>query len=395
MFDTVPSIDSTNRFTMTNRRHFLRNAALGGLAGATSLLVPRAFAAEGGSRSTHDPDTLPANPGQATGYRPPAKYGAGGTQLGNMFFETSDDTGEAMLQVQWDAGVRYFDTSPWYGLGLSERRLGHFLDGQARGDYVLSSKVGRLLTPDASMDSHGIWAGDLNFNYRYDYTSTGVRRSVEDSLQRLGVPSLDIVFIHDLAPSNKDLDDYDARLKTAIEGAMPELTKMRDEGLIKGWGMGVNDIEPSLAALDNAEPNVILQATRYNLMEHEDALERLFPKCEAQGCSVVIGAPLGAGFLAGKDRWLYGDDMPEGYPEKRARISEIAKQHGTDLRTAALQFTAAPKIVSATIPGARDAKQARENAASMRATIDPAFWQALKDEGLIAEAAPTALDTSA
>ena len=274
--------------------------------------------------------------------------------------------------------------------------MGHFLDGKQRDDYVLSSKVGRLLTPDASMDSHGIWAGDLNFNYRYDYTAAGVRRSVEDSLQRLGVPSLDMVFIHDLAPSNDDLDDYDAQLKTAIDGAMPELTKMREEGLIKAWGMGVNDIEPALAALDNAEPNVLLQATRYTLMNHDDALERLFPKCEAQGCSVVIGAPLGAGFLAGKDRWLYsGDAIPDGYREKRARISEIASVHGTDLRTAALQFTAAPSIVSATIPGARDARQARENAASMRASIAPAFWQALKREGLINADAPTELTQKA
>jgi D-threo-aldose 1-dehydrogenase len=379
---------------MTSRRNFLRTAALGGVAGAASLFVPRAFAADNAAQPKHSPDSMPANPGDgaAVGYRPPHKYGAGGTQAGNMFFETSDETVEAMMQAHWDAGVRYFDTSPWYGLGLSERRVGHFLDGQARDNYVLSTKVGRLLTPDVSMDSHGIWAGDLNFNYRYDYTAAGVRRSVEDSLQRLGVPSLDVVFIHDLAPSNKDLDDYDAQLKTAIEGAMPELTKMRDEGLIKGWGMGVNDIEPALAALDNAEPNAILQATRYTLMNHDDALERLFPKCEAQDCSVVIGAPLGAGFLAGKDRWLYsGDSIPDGYREKRARISEIAKAHGTDLRTAALQFTAAPSIVSATIPGARNAQQARENAASMRASIDPDFWQALKREGLISEAAPTAL----
>ena len=379
---------------MTSRRHFLRTAALGGFAGAASWFVPRAFAADSNAAATrHSPNSLPANPddGSAAGYRPATKYGAGGTQAGNMFFETSDATVEAMMQAHWDAGVRYFDTSPWYGLGLSERRVGHFLDGKPRGDYVLSSKVGRLLTPDASMDSHGIWAGDLNFNYRYDYTAAGVRRSVEDSLQRLGVPSLDMVFIHDLAPSNKDLDDYDAQLAIAIEGAMPELTKMRDEGLIKGWGMGVNDIEPALAALEHAEPNVILQATRYTLMNHDDALERLFPVCEAQDCSVVIGAPLGAGFLAGKDRWLYGDGIPDGYREKRARIESIAKAHGTDLRTAALQFTAAPAIVSATIPGARNAQQARENAASMRATIDPAFWQALKHEGLISEAAPTAL----
>ena len=165
--------------------------------------------------------------------------------------------------------------------------------------------------------------------------------------------------------------------------------------MIKAWGMGVNDIEPALAALDAADPDVILQATEYSLVKHEDALERLFPRVREKNASVVIGAPYNAGFLAGVDRWHYGGEMPDGVMAKRDRLRAVAKAHDVDLRTAALQFTAAPDVVSATIPGARNAEQARENAASMRASIDPAFWQAVKREGLINSDAPTELTQKA
>lgn len=374
---------------MPNRREFLAGASV--IAAAS--VVPRVWATEkrSGNGSGMEGAALPSDPPLASRLFPPEhKFGVGGTQLGNMFRVTSDDQAEGMLEASWESGVRYFDTSPWYGLGLSERRLGHFLDDKSPQDYVLSTKVGRLLIPDASVGSISIWEGDINFNYRYDYTAAGVRRSVEDSLQRLGVPKIDLVYVHDLAPSNEDLgDDWKTYLETALEGAMPELTRMREEGIIGGWGMGVNDIEPSLAAIDNADPDVILQATQYTLLNHEDALQRLFPKCRDNAVPLVIGAPLGSGFLAGTDYWMYSKDIPEGYREQRDRLSAIAREHGTDLRTAALQFTAAPEVVAATIPGARDARQARENRESMTAAIPAEFWQALKDERLIAQDAPT------
>ncbi|WP_106477671.1 aldo/keto reductase [Phytohalomonas tamaricis] len=374
---------------MPNRRDFLAGAALA----AAATAAPRLMAAEKHPEGDNNcvASTLPSNPPLASKLFPPEhRFGVGGTQLGNMFKVTPDEQAEAMLEASWASGVRYFDTSPWYGLGLSERRLGHFLDGKPPQEYVLSTKVGRLLIPDASVDSINIWHGDINFNYRYDYTAAGVRRSVEDSLQRLGVPKIDLVYIHDLAPSNEDMgDDWKKYLDTALKGAMPELTRMREEGIIGGWGMGVNDIEPSLAAIDNADPDVILQATQYTLIKHEDALNRLFPKCRDNDVSLVIGAPLGSGFLAGTNHWMYSTDIPDGYREQRERLSRIARDHGTDLRTAALQFTAAPDVVAATIPGARDAEQARQNYQSMTAKIPAEFWQTLKNEGLIAQNAPT------
>ncbi|RKR03492.1 D-threo-aldose 1-dehydrogenase [Kushneria sinocarnis] len=378
---------------MSNRREFLTRAAI---TAAATTVGSKALAAGNGQHSAGQAPgsgnpALPADPPLAMKRFPPKwQYGVGGTQLGNMFEVTPDDQAEAMLVAAWQGGTRYFDTSPWYGLGLSERRLGHFLDDKPLEEYVLSTKVGRLLMPDASVDEVGIWKGNLNFNYRYDYTAAGVRRSVEDSLQRLGVPKIDLVYIHDLAPSNKDLgDDWKQYLDTALKGAMPELTRMREEGIIGGWGMGVNDIEPSLAAIEQADPDVILQATQYTLLNHQDALNRLFPQSRQAGVPLVIGAPLGSGFLAGTNHWMYSTDIPQGYRQQRDRLSRIARDHGTDLRTAALQFTAAPDVVAATIPGARNADQARANQQSMQADIPAEFWQTLKSEGLIHESAPT------
>lgn len=345
------------------------------MAGVAAATSPRSAAAAGGEKASGH-------------YRPPVRFGLGGVAIGNGFRETSDEEADETLQAAWAAGVRYFDTSPWYGLGLSERRFGHFLDQRKREDFVLSTKIGRLLVPDPEF-KHGMWKGNLGFNYKYDYTAEGARRSVEDSLQRLGLSSIDIVFIHDLSPDNGDMKEkWTEFFEIAAKGAMPELTKMRGEGLIKGWGFGVNTPQPILKALEVSDPDIFLAATQYSLMKHEEALENLLPACERHGVSIVVGAPLNAGYLAGVDRYDYSGKIPDGFAEKREKIRRIAKEHGTDLRTAALQFTAAPKVVAATIPGARSAKQVEENAASMKATIPSEFWTALKKEKLIAENAP-------
>ena len=357
---------------MTTRRKFIATTALTGVAAATS----GTFAAA---------QTAP-KPGQH--YRPPIKLGLGGVAIGNGFKVTPDAEADEALEAAWDAGFRYFDTSPFYGMGLSERRFGHFLDDKKPEDYTISTKIGRLLVPDRSSEN-GLWKGTLNFKYKYDYSAAGARRSVEDSLQRLGIPSIDIVFIHDLSPDNGDMkENWTEYFETAAKGAMPELSKMRDEGLIKGWGMGVNTPQPILKALEVADPDIFLAATQYSLMEHEKALTGLFPAIEKSGTSLIIGAPLNFGFLAGRDRFNYGSTIPDGYLEKREKMSAIAKEHGTDLRTAALQFTAAPAVVSATIPGARTAEQARQNAASLEAGIPVEFWAALKKANLIAQDTP-------
>lgn len=317
------------------------------------------------------------------------KSGFGGVAIGNGFQANPDIECLQAVEAAWNAGVRFYDTSPWYGLGISERRLGLILKDKPREEYTLSTKIGRILHPHEDFKSRGIWKGKLNFGYTYDFTAEGTRKSVEDSLQRLGVSSLDIVFIHDLSPDNGDMkENWVTYFDQAAKGAMPELSKMRDEGLIKGWGFGVNTIEPILKAIEVADPDVFLSACQYSLIKHEDALNRVFPKAEERGISIVIGAPLCAGFLAGKDRYLYGGDFPEGVREKLASLKEVATNHAVDLRTAALQFSAAPEVVSAVIPGAHTVQQAQENADSFSAKVPEDFWAELKSEKLITEHAP-------
>jgi D-threo-aldose 1-dehydrogenase len=352
---------------MTTRRNFLNTAALATMAATCQL-----NAAE--KKSKH--------------FKPSVRFGLGGVAIGNGFEVNPDDVAEKAMEAAWDAGVRYFDTSPWYGLGISERRFGHFLDGKKPDDYLISTKVGRLLIPDPNF-KHAMWKGDLGFNYKYDYTADGTRRSIEDSLQRMGLSSIDIVFIHDLSPDNADMKEkWTEHFEVAAKGAIPTLTKMREEGIIKGWGLGVNTPQPILKTLEIADPDIFLAATQYSLIDHEAALDKLFPAVEAKGVSLVMGAPLNSGFLAGVDRYNYSTNIPAGHKEKRDKISAIAKEHGTDLRTAAIQFTAAPSVVAATIPGARNEKQAKENAASIAAKIPLEFWEALKKEQLISRNAP-------
>jgi len=366
---------------MPTRRDFLSTTVM---SAATAPLLSSAFG------TSIAPSPQPAyEPTAREHYRLKHRFGLGGVAIGNGFKAATDAQAEEALEAAWAAGVRHFDTSPWYGLGLSERRFGHFLHNQKPDEYVLSTKVGRLLKPTKNIPKT-MWQNPSPFGHAYDYTAAGIRRSIEDSLQRLGLESLHIVYIHDLSPDNGDLGKrWTEYFEIARKGAMPELTKMREEGLIKAWGLGVNTLEPILKTLEVADPDLCLSATQYSLMYHQDALNRLFPACDKHGVSIVVGAPLNVGFLAGLDRYNYGGKIPEGYPEKRARISALATEHGTDLRTAALQFSAAPSTVAAVIPGARSPQQVNENVASMRAKIPAEFWAALKREKLIADNAPT------
>nr|QLH55539.1 aldo/keto reductase [Myxococcus virescens] len=375
---------------MRSRRQFLSAAATGAAALAAAPLLARA-AGEGAVMPTKGKlatRSVPTNPPGGK-FRPTTRIGLGGVAIGNGFASTSDAQAQATMEAAWAAGVRYFDTSPWYGLGLSERRFGHFLHTRNADEYVLSTKVGRLLTAADAPPPKLLWNDASPFSYRYDYSAAGVRRSVEDSLQRLGVSRIDIVFIHDLSPDNQDMGDkWTEYFDQAAKGAMPELTKMREEGLIKAWGFGVNRAEPALRALEVSDPDIFLLATQYSLTNHEEALRKTFPALEKRGISVVVGSPLDAGYLAGRNRYLYGGTIPPGAPEKRTRMSAIAAKHGIDLRTAALQFAAAPSVVSAVIPGARTPQQVKANVQSMKVAIPDAFWEALKQEGLIARDAP-------
>src|SRR5882672_9859119 len=210
--------------TTSSRRNFLSIAATGSALAASGVLAGETLAAPA--------DTFPSGGGR---YVPPVKFGLGGVPLGNEFELVSDEDAYKTLKAAWNAGVRYYDVSPWYGLGLAERRFGYFLHNKPREEYIISSKVGKLLKASKKAIKSNLFplAGSPNI-VEFDYSAAGVRRSIEDSLQRLGIDSLDIVFVHDLSPDNKYLDGkWLEHFEVAKHGAFPELTRMREEGLIK------------------------------------------------------------------------------------------------------------------------------------------------------------------
>ncbi|UHG94244.1 aldo/keto reductase [Spirosoma oryzicola] len=319
------------------------------------------------------------------------EIGLGGVAIGNEFEEISDVEAQQTMEAAWQAGVRYYDVSPWYGLGLAERRYGHFLHNQKRDAYIISSKVGKLLK--ASKHNKGAdyfpYAHSPN-DVIFDYSADGVRRSIEDSLQRLGIDSLDIVFVHDLSPDNKLLGDWLEHFSVARQGAFPELSRMREEGIIKAWGLGVNCPEPILKTMEVADPDVFLLASQYSLIDHEHALNHVFPEISKRNLSLVMGSNLNAGFLSGSERYNYDPKkpIPAEYLTKRDKLKAIAKAHNVDLRTAALQFALFPDVAVSVIPGARTQEQVTENVASLQTEIPDAFWQELKDQNLIADNAP-------
>lgn len=321
-------------------------------------------------------------------YRPITRLGLGGTGLGDMYKTTSDEAAHTTVDAAWDAGIRYFDTAPHYGAGLSEHRFGQALRRRARDSYTLSTKVGRLLVPDPVGEIAAPFVSALPFRRVIDYTSDGARRAVEDSLQRLALGHIDIVYVHDLSPDAFSRDDYERYIRIAAGpgGAFEGLVKLREEGVIKGWGMGVNTIEPCLRALEASDPDVFLLAGRYTLME-TTALAELFPLCAARGASVVLGGPFNSGFLAGGDHYDYAPASREKH-QQRERLRQVAARHGVDLAAAALQFGAAHPVVSATIPGASSPQHLRRNATLMEMAIPAAFWQELVAEGLVAPEAP-------
>jgi D-threo-aldose 1-dehydrogenase len=335
-----------------------------------------------------------ANSNSNLHYKPPFRFGLGGVPLGNEFAVVTDKDAYAILEAAWSAGVRYYDVSPWYGLGLAERRYGTFLHAKKRSEYIISSKVGKLLKASKTAKNRELFPFSPSPNdVIFDYTASGVRRSIEDSLQRLGIDSLDIVFVHDLSSDNKLLPtSWQEQFEIATKGAFPELTRMREEGLIRGWGIGVNTPDPILRVFREADPDICLMASQYSLIDHKNALNQLFPAARNKGASFVVGSSLNAGFISGSSRYNYGKEsykIPLEFIDKRKRLRQVAANHGIDLRTAALQFSAAPDVAAALVVGASSEQQILADYTSMQTKIPAEFWTELKTERLIEQNAPT------
>jgi D-threo-aldose 1-dehydrogenase len=381
---------------MRTRRDFLNLAVKGSTMSFAATLLPGGALATGNSsdgRSMKNMENDTSSGGDVH-YKPPFKFGLGGVPLGNEFAVVTDKDAYAILEAAWSAGIRYYDVSPWYGLGLAERRYGNFLHAKKRSEYVISSKVGKLLKASRTAKNRELFPFSPSPNdVIFDYTAAGVRRSIEDSLQRLGIDSLDIAFVHDISSDNKLLPtSWQEQFEIAAKGAFPELTRMREEGLIKGWGIGVNTPEPILRVLGEADPDVCLMASQYSLIDHKNALNHLFPAVRRKNASLVVGSSLNAGFISGSPRYNYGKEsykIPTEFLEKRKQLHEVAANHGVDLRTAALQFSASPDVAAALIVGASSEQQILADYTSMQTKIPADFWAELKAQQLIEQDAPT------
>jgi len=321
-------------------------------------------------------------------------FGFGGAPLGNLFSSIADGDALALVRRAFERGIRYFDTAPHYGSGLSEHRIGAALRGVPRDAYVLSSKVGRLLTADrtAPRDQHG-YIDVLPFVQHWDYSRDGTLRSIEDSLQRLGVARLDYVFIHDVArDAHGDLQPQ--RFREAMDGAVPALAQLKAEGAIAGYGLGVNDWRVCIEALGHADLDVILLAGRYTLLD-QTALSELLPLCAKRATRIVVGGPFNSGILATgtrppDGRAVYFDyaPAPPDVIARAAAIEELCAAHGVPLKAAALQFPRAHRAVACVVAGARSIAELDENLALANHPIPADFWRELRSRRLVAENAP-------
>lgn len=288
------------------------------------------------------------------------------------------------------AGLRYFDTAPFYGRGLAELRLGEGLRAVARDEVTVSTKVGRLFTPDFSAP-FAKREGDRLFPLVYDYTYDGTMRSLEHSLLRLDTGRVDIVFIHDVNRKWQG-DRLEERYREAMNGAYRALAKLRDAGVIKAFGVGVNDPDILLRFAGDGDFDCFMLAHRYTLLDHA-ALDRLLPECARRRIAVFSVAPYNSGILATGARpgatYIYQEAPPE-IMERTRRIEAVCARHGVPLAAAALQFAAFHPAVATVVVGMRNATDLQQNAAYFRHGIPSALWEELKHEGLIARAAPTA-----
>jgi D-threo-aldose 1-dehydrogenase len=321
--------------------------------------------------------------------------GFGTAPLGNMFRNVPETEVQATVDAAWNNGVRYFDTAPFYGAGLSESRLGNALASRPRDEYVLSTKVGRVILDELEDptsrelgEKSGLFEHGNRNRILNDYSADATLRSIEDSLRRLNTDRLDIVWIHDIAQDFYG-DEWLERFETARKGAFRVLTRLRDEGVIKAWGLGVNRVEPIELTLDldEPQPDGFLLAGRYSLLDHDRALQRVMPQALEQGVGIVVGGPYSSGVTAGGEHFEY-QKASQPVLEKLERIRAVARAHGVDVKAAALQFALAHPAVVAAIPGSTRPLHANEDHAALSAVIPAAFWNELRLQGLINALAP-------
>jgi D-threo-aldose 1-dehydrogenase len=320
------------------------------------------------------------------------RLGFGSASIGGLFGSVDDGAASRTVDRAWDLGIRYFDVAPLYGYGTGERRLGSALRGRPRDGYVLSTKVGRLvraadlIPPGADVDRQALdgredayYADTVGRRIVFDYSADGVARSLEESLERLGADRIDLVFIH-------DPDDH---WKAAIDAAYPTLHRLREQGVVRAIGVGMNQSAMLVRFARETQVDAFLVAGRYTLLD-QDALPELLPSCAERGISVLIGGAMNSGVLADPRPGAHFDYGPAG-PEvldRARRLATTCERHGVPLRAAAVQFPLAHPAVAGLIAGVRSVEHLDEYPALMRLPIPAALWDELRAEGLIATDAP-------
>ncbi|MGW0424300.1 aldo/keto reductase [Streptomyces sp. NPDC003015] len=308
--------------------------------------------------------------------------GFGAAAIGNLFTEVSDEQAHEAVAAAWQSGIRYFDTAPHYGLGLSERRLGEALSAFPRSEYTLSTKVGRRLEPSANGgdDLADGFAVPATHRRVWDFSADGVRRTLETSLERLGLDRVDVVYLH-------DPDDH---ADEAFREGYPALEKLRSEGVVGAIGAGMNQAGMLTRFVRETDVDVVLCAGRYTLLD-QSALPELLPAAVERGVSVVIGGAFNSGLLADPRpgaTYNYAQ-APGDLLERALRMREVAERHGISLRAAALAFCAAHPAVASVLVGARSAAEVRDAADQFATPVPPAFWQELRDTGLLTTEEPS------
>jgi D-threo-aldose 1-dehydrogenase len=315
--------------------------------------------------------------------------GFGSAPLGNYLRALSEKECDELLDAAWSSGLRYFDTAPFYGLGLSEVRVGRLLRRQARGRFTVGTKVGRLLEPCASNEVNGgFFVSTPQVRFDYDYSYEGVMRSFESSLKRTGLERVDILYVHDVCSLvHGSREAAEARIQELLKkGGWRALDELRSSGQVAAIGAGVNEWQACARMLEVADPDLFLLAGRYTLLEQEP-LDSLFPACAQRGVGIVNGGPYNSGILAGKTTYNYSA-APAPIIAKVRELQAVCDRHGVALPSAALQFVLAHPLVVSVIPGSQTVGEHRQNVAVLDARIPMAFWDELKALQLIHASAP-------
>ena len=324
------------------------------------------------------------------------ELGLGAAPIGNLYRSLREDEAQAVLQSAWDQGIRYFDTAPFYGLGLSETRLNHFLRGKAKQDYVLSTKVGRRLklSPPEERAGIGKFFDTPSRKEIYDYSYDGVMRSLEDSFERLGVDAIDILFAHDVDVfTHKSIAARDRHIATLMDqqkGGHRALVQLREAKVVKAIGAGINEWESAEILAKAGDFDLFLLAGRYTLLEQE-ALTSFLPYCEKRGIGIVLGGAFNSGILATgaipKAFYNY-EPAPQQVLERVGEIEKLCETHRVRLAEAALSFPFGHPAVVTVIAGMSRPEEVALNVRTLAASIPPALWADLKAKGLMRQEAP-------